>query len=320
MGLDAIFGRHFSIYGNIMISPDLNAMALFVQVVDYKSFSEASKRLAVPISTVSRKVSELEKFLGVRLLERSTRKLRLTELGSEYYHYCRRGLEEFETGALIINNRQSEVSGTLRISIAPNLSDILVTPIVCSFQKSYPKTVVKILVTERNVNLIEEGVDVALRVGELKDSSMIARQLFSYRHLLVASSGYLEQFGTPTHPDELSLHRLISFLGWQNQIVWEFINGQQKHRIAVECALSINEMTGVQYAVEADQGIAEIPAIICGSALQQGKLVEVMSNWRFAPTVLSIVYPSRRNTSRLVKLFMDHCFEFREEQNIFTGI
>jgi len=303
-----------------MISPDLNAMALFVSVVEHKSFSEASKRLAVPISTVSRKVSELEKYLGVRLLQRSTRSLRLTELGSEYYQYCRRGLEEFEAGALIINDRQSEVSGTLRISIPPNLSEVLVTPIVCAFQNSYPKTSVKVLVTERNVDLIEDGVDIALRVGELKDSSMIARRLFMYRHLLVASPDYLEQFGIPSHPDELSTHRLISFIGWQDQVSWEFVNNQQKHRVAVECCLSINEMTGVQFAAESGQGIAEIPALICGSALQQGTLVEVMPKWKFAATQLSVVYPSRRNTSRLVKLFMDSCFDYIESKNIVTGV
>ncbi|MFV2060284.1 MAG: LysR substrate-binding domain-containing protein [Gammaproteobacteria bacterium] len=304
-----------------MISPDLNAMALFVRVIDFKSFSEASKRLAIPLSTVSRKVSELEKFLGVRLIERSTRHLRLTDLGQEYYQYCRRGLEEFETGALIINNRQSEVSGTLRISIPPNITDVLVTPIVCSFQNSYPKTSVKILVTERNVDLIEDGVDIALRVGELKDSSLVARRLFSYRHILVASPTYLEQCDNPHHPNDLieQQHRLISFSGWQGQILWEFESDQQQHKIAIESTLSINEMTGVQYAAEAGLGIAEIPAIICAKALQEGILVEVMPNWRFKPTILSVIYPSKRNTSRLVKLFMDNCFDYIEKYKIFTG-
>lgn len=302
------------------MTPDLNAMALFVRVVDYKSFTKASKQLAIPISTISRKVTELEKFLGIRLLERSTRQLRLTELGQEYYYYCLRGLEEFEMGALMINNRQCEVSGTLRLSLPPNIADILFTPIVCAFQQLYPKTIIKILVTERYVDLIEDSVDIAIRVGKLKDSSLIARRLFLYRHLLVASPQYLKNHAELQHPDELASHRLLSFVGWQGQVVWELINGQQTRKIAIDCALTINDMTGLQYAVEADQGISEIPAFICGEALLQGRLVEVMPAWRFAPTMLSIVYPSKRNTSRLVKLFMDFCVEYIENKMPYTGI
>lgn len=302
------------------MSPDLNAMALFVRVVDYKSFTEASKRLGVPISTVSRKVSELEKDLGVRLLERSTRKLRLTELGQEYYQYCHRGLEEFETGALIINNRQSEVVGTLRISIPPNLADVLVAPIVCTFQDAYPKTSIRILVTERYVDLIEDGVDIALRVGKLENSSMISRRLLVYRHLLVASPKYLEVHGEPGHPMELSTHRLITFGGWQGQLLWEFKNGQKTNKVAVDSVFSINEMTGIQLAAEAGQGIAEIPAIICAAALQEGKLIEVMPAWTFSPTTLSAIYPSKRNTSRLVRYFMDFCVAHIEKQMPFTGV
>jgi len=302
------------------MSPDLNAMALFVRVIEYKSFTEASKRLGIPISTVSRKVSELEKCLGIRLIERSTRSLRLTETGQEYYQYCRRGLDEFETGALMINDKQAEVAGTLRLSIPPNLADILVTPIICDYQMAYPRTTIKVLVTERYVDLIEDGVDIALRVGELQDSTLVARRLLKYRHLLVASPQYLKKHGQPQHPDELATHRLLSFSGWREQIIWEFLKKQETYKTTVESVLSINEMAGLQYAAENHQGIANLPAIICAQALEQGKLVEVMPQWQFAPTVLSAIYPSNRNTSRLVKLFMDWCTNHIQEHVLFTGI
>lgn len=302
------------------MSPDLNAMALFVRVIEYKSFTATSKQLHIPISTISRKVAELEKQLGVRLIERSTRSLRLTEIGQEYYRYCRRGLEEFDAGALAINDRQSEVSGTLRLSIPPNIADILVAPIICGYQQAYPKTKIKVLVTERDVDLIEDGVDIALRVGKLEDSSLIARPLLSYRHLLVASPEYIQTQGKIHHPGELSCHRLLTFSGWRGQINWTFYSKQESCKISVDSALSINEMSGLQYAAENHQGIANLPAIICTQAIAQGKLIEVMPNWQFAATTLSAIYPSNRNTSRLVKLFMDFCSEHIKNQALYRGI
>ncbi len=299
---------------------DLNAMALYARVVENKSFSETSRRLGVPVSTISRKVSDLEGELGVRLLERSTRKLRVTELGMAYYEYCRRGLEEFEAGLLLINDRQSEVSGTLRISIPPNLADVIITPLVCAFQTAYPKAIVKILVTERYVDLIEDGVDIAFRVGQLQDSSLVARRLLTFRHMLVASKKYLEINGEPQHPKELINHRLITFGGWQEVVRWDLYQKNRVEKISVNSALSINEMAGLQYAAEQDQGIANIPAIICANALQKNKLVEVMPEWKFATTNLSVIYPSNRNTSRMVKLFMDYCVKHIEHQVVFTGV
>lgn len=301
------------------MTPDFNAIVLFVRIVEYKSFTEVSNRLGIPISTVSRKVSELEKHLGVRLLERSTRRLRLTELGEVYYQYCRRGVDEFEFGGSALVNHQIEFSGSLRISTPPNLSENLIVPIICSFQKSYPKVNAKILVTERYVDLIEDAIDIAFRVGKLDNSSLIARHLLTYRHLLVASPQYIEKYGEPCHPDELTTHRLITFSSWQKPLLWELESNQKSCKVTINASLSINEISGIQYAAEKGQGIAEIPAIICSKALQQHKLVEVMPSWRFPPTKLSAIYPSNRNTSRLVKLFLDFCASHIKKNKPYTG-
>jgi len=295
------------------MSPDFNAMVLFVRVVEYKSFTETSNRLGIPISTVSRKVSELEKHLGVRLLERSTRKLRLTELGQEYYQYCRRGVDEFEAGSLVLGNRQTEISGSLRISLPPNLSENLIMPVICTFQNAYPKVRIKILVTERYVDLIEDGVDIAFRVGKLESSSLIARRLLIYRHLLVASPSYIEEHGEPCHPNDLDTHQLITFGGWQKPSLWELESDGELNKTVINPTLSINEMSGIQYAAEAGLGIAELPEFICAKALQDSRLVEVMPSWRFLPTKLSALYPSNRNTSRLVKLFLSFCVTHIEQ-------
>lgn len=291
------------------MSPDLNAMALFVRVVEHKGFSAASRRLGVPISTVSRKVSELEKALGVRLLERSTRQLRLTELGQDYYAYCRRGLEEIETGALMLHERQAEISGTLRLSVPPGLADRLVVPLVSAFQAAYPAVIVRILITERNVDFIQDAVDLALRVGKLEDSTLVARPLIEYRHVLVGSPDYLDTFGTPGHPRDLPAHRMVTFGGWFDDVSLKLVNNGSVHTVKIEGVLALNDYAGIQCAAEAGQGIAEIPSIICGEALRDGRLIEIMPDWRLPSTILSAVYPSNQNLSRIVRLFKDFCVE-----------
>jgi len=288
---------------------DRNAMALFVKVVENHSFSKTGKRENVPVSTVSRKISELEKALGVRLLERSTRQLRMTEIGEDYYARCRLGLEEFEAANLLISDRQSEVSGTLRISVPPNLSEVIVAPLVAGFQALYPNVVFRVFVTDRYVHLIEDGIDLAMRVGELDDSSLVARRLLSYRHLLVASPEYLEEAGHPNGPQDLNGHPLIAFTPWFGEPVWSLTDAKIVEKVSVNSRFSINDYNGVLRAVLSGSGIGEVPSFICGKQLAAGQLIEVMPNWRFEPVAISAVYTARLNLSRVVRLFKDFCVE-----------
>ncbi len=291
---------------------DKNAMALYVKVVENNSFSRAAEREGTPVSTVSRKISELEKALGVRLLERSTRRLRMTEIGQDYYQRCRRGLEEFETANLMVMDQQAQVSGRLRLSVPPSLSDVVIIPLIEAFQARYPNAIVNCLVTDRHVNHIEDGIDISLRVGDLKDSSLVARRLLRYRSVLVASPGYLERAGAPSHPNELPLHALVAFSRWEPAVTWVLENNGESHKVNVQPRIAINDYAGVQSAVMNGLGISEIPSILCGQRLLDGSLVEVMAEWQFAPVTLSAIYPSNRNLSRLVRLFKDFCVEHIE--------
>ncbi len=261
------------------------------------------------MSTVSRKIMDLEKALDVRLLERSTRKLRLTEIGRDYYERCRRGLEEFDAANLLISAQQKEVSGRLRISVPPSLSDTIVVPLVEAFQREHPKVIVQCLVTDRHVDHFSDGVDLSLRVGELADSSLIARRLLRYRSVLVASPNYLEEAGTPQHPAELPLHSLVAFSRWDTTVRWELEKGGETEQVEVQPKIAINDYAGVQRAVTDGFGISEIPSIVCGMALKDGRLVEVMPEWQFAPTTIAAIYPSNRNLSRVVRSFRDFCVE-----------
>ncbi len=288
---------------------DKNAMALYVKVVENNSFSRAAEREGIPVSTISRKISELEKALGTRLLERSTRRLRMTEIGQDYYQRCRRGLEEFETANLMVKDQQAQVSGRLRLSVPPSISDVLVIPLIKDFQALYPNAIVNCLVTDRHVNHIEDGIDISLRVGDLKDSSLVARRLLRYRSVLVASPRYLRRAGAPSHPNELPLHGLVAFSRWEPAVTWVLEHNGETHKVNVQPRIAINDYAGVQSAVINGLGISEIPSIICGPGIQDGRLVEIMPEWQFSPVTLSAVYPSNRNLSRLVRLFKDFCVE-----------
>src|SRR6476469_9390671 len=213
--------HEFSIFGKAMTN--LNSLAVFAKVVEANSFSEAARRLKMPISTVSRRIAELEDQLGVRLLERSTRSLRLTELGAEVLGHAVRSAELSEAVESIVSNRLSDVSGTLRLSAPPSISDTLLTPLVTAFQASYPNVRIQILVTDRFVDHIFDGVDLVFRRGALRDSSLIAGQILTFRHQLVASPVYIKGCKPPKKPQDLLNHRLLSFSHWKPDSSWTFV-------------------------------------------------------------------------------------------------
>ena len=286
---------------------DLNSLVIFAQVVEANSFSEAARRLKMPTSTVSRRVAELEDQLGVRLLERSTRSLRLTDVGTEVLEHAQRGAEVSEAVSNIASNHLSKVSGTLRIAAPPSISDSLLAPLVGAFQASYPDVRVQIFITERIVDQIAEGVDVAFRVGELEDSSLIVRRLLTYRHQLVASPDHLKKIEPPKTPKDLLGHRLLAFSFWRPESSWNFthVNGNDKETLTFKPYLSINEYSGLATALLAGVGIGELPPIVQPELLRAGRLVEVMSQWHLPIFNLSLCHLGNRYVPRPVRVFKE---------------
>jgi DNA-binding transcriptional LysR family regulator len=286
---------------------DLNALAVFAKVIEAGSFSEAARRLKMPISTVSRRVAELEDQLGVRLIERSTRNLRLTELGAEVLEHAIRSAELSEAVESIVSNRLADVSGTLRLSSMPSVSDTLTTPLVTAFQASYPNVRVQILVTERMVDLIAEGIDLAFRLGALKDSCLVARRILTYRHQLVASPSYLKDRELPRKPQDLLSHRLLTFSYWKPENSWTFVhkNGQDKETLTFQPHLSMNDFAGLAPALVAGAGIGDLPPVVQPKLIEDGRLVEVMPDWRFRTYDLSLVHVANRHLSKPCRLFKE---------------
>lgn len=299
---------------------DFNSLIIFATVVKAKSFSEAARRLKMPLASVSRRVADLEAKLGVRLLERSTRSLRLTEVGAEVLEYADRSLEICEAVDSIVSNHKTTVSGVLRLSAPPNVSDSLLTPLLCAFRASYPNVRVQALITERYVDHIADGVDLAFRVGALKDASLVARPILTYRHRLLASPEYLKKAAPPKRPGDLLHHTMITFSYWKPETSLTFVNvnGRDTETVTVVPYLSMNDFAGLTPALLAGEGIGELPPIVQPELVRDGRLVEVMPEWRFPTFDLSLVHLSNRLVPRPVRVFKE--FAVQMAPKIFSDL
>ena len=286
---------------------DLNALVVFAQVVAAGSFSEGARRLNMPLSTVSRRVADLEAQLGVRLLERSTRNLRLTETGREVLEQARLCVEVNETVTAMVSDKLSDVSGQLRLSAPPSISDTLVAPLICAFQQAHPNVSVQVFVTDRMVDHIGENVDLAFRLGALKDSSLVAVKVLTYRHQLVASPEYLAQRLPPRSPQDLLQHRLFAFSHWQPINSWSFIEpgGKAVETVMFQPYVAMNDYAGLVAALLAGGGIGDLPPVVQPDLIRSGRLVEIMSEWRFRTFDLSLVHLGKRHIARPVRAFKE---------------
>src|SRR5260370_2069686 len=269
---------------------DLNSLTIFAKVVEANSFSEAARRLKMPTSTVSRRVADLEDQLGVRLLERSTRSLRLTDVGSEVLEHAQHSAELSESVDNIASNHLSNVSGVLRLSAPPSISDSLLAPLVGAFQASYPNVRVQVFITDRIVDQIAEGVDLVFNVGEqLKDSSLVARRILTYRHQLVASPVYLAKCKAPKTPQDLLDHRLLAFSFWTPENSWNFAqaNGKKKKEtLTFRPFLSMNDYAGLATALLAGARICDPPPLVAPELLRDRPLLEVLPGVSLSPLPL----------------------------------
>jgi DNA-binding transcriptional LysR family regulator len=286
---------------------DLNALGLFAMVVEAKSFSAAARRLQMPISTVSRRIAELEDQLGVRLLERSTRNLRLTEVGADVLEHARHSAELCEAVDNIVSNRVAKVSGTLRLCTPPSISDSLIVPVVSAFQASYPNVRVQVRTTERIVHHIAEDVDIAFKVGPFTDPSLVARTLLTYRHQVVASPAYLAKCEPPMVPKDLVGHQILAFSFWEPNYSWSFVHadGHDKETLEFQPCMAMNDYAGLVVALLSGAGIGELPPIVQPDLIREGLLVEVMPQWHLPLFDLTIAHPRNGHIPRHVRVFKE---------------
>ncbi len=282
---------------------NLNEMVVFAKVVQAGSFRAAGRELEMPRSTVSRRVSDLEERLGARLLQRTTRKLRLTDVGAAYYRRCARIVTEVEEADLEVMESQATPRGVLRVS-AP-LSFGVLGPTVTEFLRRYPEVRVEIAFTDRMVDLVEEGVDVAIRVGRLADSTLVSRNLGKGATMVVASPEYLEGRGVPESPADLKDHDCLVFGGGPSRKRWELHAGRVKEEVRVTPRIVANDFGVIHEAALGGLGIAMMPTQICVEHIKAARLQHLLKDWRPPEVPLQAVYPSTRHPSPKVHAFLD---------------
>ena len=282
---------------------DLNAASVFAKVVSTGSFTRAARELGMPKSTVSRKVAELEERLGARLLQRTTRKLNLTEVGRTFYRHAARAVSEIETAEQAVMALEQAPRGRLRVSAPPDLE--FLGPICAEFLRDHPEVHLELVGTDRIVDLVEEAYDVAIRAGPLVDSSLRARRLMSWEGFLVASPRYLEQRGAPTVPEQLVTHDCIAFGTGSDRIEWTLRSGRKTASVQVLGRFVTNDFRAMGDALAAGVGIAVMPAFRCTAEVLAGRLSRVLPEWSAPEESLHAVYPSHRQVSPKVTAFVE---------------
>lgn len=282
---------------------DLNEILVFTRVVQAGTFTAGAQLLGMPKSSVSRKISDLEDRVGARLLQRTTRKLGLTDIGRIYYERCARIITEIEEAEQAVDSMRAAPCGVLRVS-AP-LSFGMLGPIVARFLKRYPEVRVELVCTERLVDLVNEGFDVAIRAGALDDSTMVARRLGVVERVLVASPGYLKKKGSPRQPADLSAHACITFGAGPTPEVWSLVAGDKKADVRISPRLTVNDFEMMREAARSGIGIAWIPKFVCVDDLKSGQLRQVLPDWCSVATPVHAVYPTTRHLSPKVLAFFE---------------
>ena len=280
-------------------------MLSFVKVVECAGFSAAARRLAISTSVVTGHVKSLEEKLGVRLLTRNTRVVRLTEVGQTYYERCAKILAELDAAEQIVAETRSEPRGVLKLNIAPPIPEII-APVIAEFTATYANLSVQVTVTSKMINLIDQGVDLALRVAPSANSSYIVRRLASYPLVVCGGPHYFATRGRPEHPADLERHNCIVFSELPSNTEWRFVGlGGGETEIRVSGNLQANDSTSLRAAAILGQGLIYVPAFLVAEELRCGRLIATLTDFTSTELRLDAIYPDRRHLSAKVRSFID---------------
>jgi DNA-binding transcriptional LysR family regulator len=282
---------------------DLNSVRMFVAVVQAGSLSTAAERMGVPLPTLSRRIRELETELNVRLFERHSQGVKVTEVGTRLYEHASRGIESLEDAErAVVGNDETQLTGTLRLSIPPAFEPWW--ELIAAFQRQHPHVTVTVYTTERRVDLVEDGVDVALRVGAIVHEQMVARTLFSYRHVLVASQKLLAEFGEPSSPDEL---RRFPCGIWRRSNGSNHIWQLGEHMYEPSATLITNDYLHLRSRAISGDLVTELPPFLAREAVVDGRLRLLLPEFPLPMQDISLLYPSRRFVPSIVRAYINFC-------------
>lgn len=285
----------------------IDLFRIFARVVEAASFTRAAHGLAMPRSSVSAAIAELEGRVGARLLYRTTRKVAPTQDGALFYERCLRVIADVEETESLFREDKARLSGKLRVDVPGRIGRIIVAPALPAFLDEYPDMEIMLGVTDRAVDLIEEGVDCVLRVGALHDSGLVARAIGPLPLINVASPAYLARHGVPRSPGDLDDHWAVNYASPSTGRVeaWEWVEGAAVRTRPMRGRVTVNSAEASIACCLAGLGLIQIPAYDVRRSIDSGELVEVMPGYRAEPMPITLLYPHRRHLSRRVRIFAD---------------
>ena len=287
----------------------LNAMKVYCSVVENASLVNAARALNISPSVVSKQLSALEDRLGVRLLNRTTRRVSVTEIGTAYYDRCKRIIGDVDEAEIVISRSHSQPRGMLRITAPSTFAHRHVTPHLPKFIDRYPEVEVQVQVTDRIVDLVDDGIDLAIRIAPLKDSSLIARRLAPNHRSIVAAPEYLKIRGIPGSPEDLLQHALVTWPPGNLVNDWHFLIDGKEQMIRTKGAISMNNGDSILSTVLAGGGLAMMNSFMTGEYVQDGRLLPIMEDYVREDIPIYAVYPSSRHLSPKVRAFVDFLLE-----------
>jgi DNA-binding transcriptional LysR family regulator len=284
---------------------DLDDILVFVKVAQFESITRAARSLGMPISTVSRRLSVLESALGVSLLRRTTRRVMLTAQGREYFSQCQEPLNLLQEAEQVLTQAHKRPEGLLRITVPVILSQEPFLNFISAFMKGQTGIRVELVVTNLLLDLIAENIDVALRVGELQDSSVVARRLGTIVYCLVAAPEYLKARTLPAEPADLKAHDCVVFNAKNNERDWDLVSGRRRVRIRVSGPAATRDINSARAFVHRGHGIGLAPSTYCDEAIAKGKLLRVLPKWTSSPIPVFALYSSRKFLPLRLSVFLD---------------
>ncbi|HKJ70455.1 MAG TPA: LysR family transcriptional regulator [Gammaproteobacteria bacterium] len=287
----------------------IGEMALFARVVQAGSFSAAARELDRTPSAVSKQIRRLEDRLGVRLLHRTTRRLSLSEAGRTLYQHARQAVAAAQAGEEAVARLQERPRGVLTVNAPVSFGSLHLAPVISDFLARYPEVSVDMTVDDRVLDLVESGFDVAVRIAELPDSSLIARRLAPARHVVCAAPAYLARFGEPRTPADLARHNGLTYAYSRQGPEWPFDGPGGPETVRVGGNLQVNHGDGLRAAAVAGLGIALLPTFIAGDDLRAGRLRPLLPGYRTRELSIYAVYPERRHLPAKVRAFVDFLVE-----------
>ena len=284
---------------------DLGNILIFVKVAQFESISKAALSLGMPISTVSRRLAALESGLGVSLVRRTTRRVSLTPQGREYFNQCQEPLTLIQEAERVLTQAQKKPEGTLKISVPVLLGQEPFLDFISGFLREYAKVRIDLVITNLFLDPVADNIDVAIRFGELEDSSVVATKVGRSVRYVVATPDYLKGRKLPAEPDELKLHDCVMLNAKHNETDWDLVSGHSEIRVRVSGPISSHDFNSVSTFVFRGHGIGLLPSTYCDEALARGTLVRLLPKWRSPQIPVFAIYASRKFLPSRLSVFLE---------------